>query len=391
MTSPTVAVLASPHPLWREEAILRLREAHPSLVVVRHELETIAVDGCVHRTVTRDITVDTALPVHERCCLSCLLRDDTVRVLAEFGDEPEPAEVLLVLPLAVEPATVAVALADEGHHLDAVVVAVDARPLEDDLTTAAPLGGSGVLPEDPRGHAEVVIRQLRHADVVVHTTADERSAALLEALAPCAAVLDESTPAELWLGTGRHHPEHLREVLQAGVPRPRSSVARAGVSTTRWRRRRPLHPQRLLDVLDDSSLDGVVSGHGHLWVATRPGTVLELEVGADGCDLLAVDAWLAARPYAEADRATPGRRSAAARRWHATYGDRVQELILVALDRDLAEITATLDACLLTDHELAEGEHAWLRWHDPFGPWLGEEATFLGSQESLPHTEQESP
>lgn len=389
MSTPTVSLLASPHPLWRESALLRLQAAHPRLVVVRHELDTIAVDGTVHRTVAHDTTVDTALAVSDGCCLSCLLRDDTLQVLAALAETPATADVLLVLPLAVEPATVALALAEAEHHVDAIIVATDANQLEADILSAAPLAEPGALPDDPRGHAEVVIRQLRHADVVVHTSVDDRSGALLEALAPGAALLDETTPAELWLGTGRHHADRLRESLQAAVPRLRASVSRAGVTTARWRRRRPLHPQRFLDRLDDGSLHGVVSGHGHLWVATRPGTVLELEVGADGCEVLAVDAWLAARPEAGWERVTPGRRRAAQHRWHPDYGDRVQELVLVSLDRDVAEVAALLDACLLTDAELSEGELGWSSWHDPLEPWLGEEATFLGSQDPIHANDQE--
>ena len=37
------------------------------------------------------------------------------------------------------------------------------------------------------------------------------------------------------------------------------------------------------------------------------------------------------------------------------------------LDRE--RISASLDTCLLTDDELAEGEDAWSRYADPFPEW----------------------
>lgn len=373
MTTSTVSVLASPHALWREEALLLLRRANPDLVVVRHELATIHIDGCVHRTVSSRGTVDTALPVDERCCLSCLLRDDTLAVLARLAADPNPADVLLVLPPAVEPANVATALADAGYHLDAIVVAVDASRLEHDLLATEPLATADALPDDPRTHAEVTLRQLRHADVVVPTGVADRSGALLEAIAPCAAIVHPTTPPALWLGTGRHDASGLRDQLRAGATRPRASVAREGVTTARWRRRRPLHPQRLLNALDGGSLHGTVTAHGHLWVATRPGTVVEVEVGADGCELLAVDPWPAAVPDAAASQATARPRTSTDTHRHPDVGDRVQEVIVVTLDRDVAEVVAVLDRCLLTDDEVAQGEPGWRSWPDPFRSWLGDE------------------
>ena len=392
MTTTAVSLLASPHPLWREEVITRLRTAHPDLVVVRHELATIDLDGCVHRTVARPATEDVALAVGERCCLTCLVRDDTLEVVSELASETEPVDVIIVLPIAVEPVPVALALGTlEGITLDTFVVAVDARRLEDDLVDGAPLDAPGVPPDDPRSHAEVLLRQLRHADLVIHTPGDERGSALLEALAPAADLTPATTSAQRWLGRRRHRPGELLDALQAGVPRACSDVDRAGVQAGRWVRRRPLHPGRLLDTLDDGSLLGVVRAHGCVWVATRPGTVLEVELGFDGYELAAIDAWLSATPHVNPTRIPPRRRTVADARWHPYYGDRVQELVIVTLDRDLDEVAQILDTCLLTDQEMAEGEQGWLGWPDPFAAWLGEEAAFLGSAAPGDHHEEEAP
>jgi hypothetical protein len=36
---------------------------------------------------------------------------------------------------------------------------------------------------------------------------------------------------------------------------------------------------------------------------------------------------------------------------------------------DKAAVRAALDACLLTDAELAAGAKAWRKYDDPFGSW----------------------
>ncbi|MEL7337573.1 MAG: GTP-binding protein, partial [Planctomycetota bacterium] len=50
------------------------------------------------------------------------------------------------------------------------------------------------------------------------------------------------------------------------------------------------------------------------------------------------------------------------------YGDRHQELVFIGHEMDQARITQTLDACLLTDDEFAQGPEAWANFEDPFPP-----------------------
>ena len=377
MSLPLVTILASLDPLVRERAVTTAVCADPGLVVVRHELETLDLDGCVHRLVQRGgVTDEAALPVDSDCCLSCLLREDTKSVLADLTDRT----VLLVPPRAVEPASVAVALDDAGSaHVTAIVAAIDASRLESRLESLASVGELEGLGDDPRTVAELLARQLDHADAVLHAGVSDREAALIAALsgdAPQRPVDDRG-----WLSAGRHDHRRFRALLQPGVPRPSVVVDHAGVQHRRWCPRRPLHPQRLVDLLEGDEVEGLVRAHGWLWVATRPATVLELEAAEGGYELAAVDAWLDA--VEDHSPAHPDRLEHALRTWHPYYGDRGQDLALTTLDRDLDDLVARLDACLLTDQELAEGQDAWRGWPDPLTPWLGEEAELLD-----PHPEE---
>jgi hypothetical protein len=53
----------------------------------------------------------------------------------------------------------------------------------------------------------------------------------------------------------------------------------------------------------------------------------------------------------------------------APTGDRAQELAILSHETAPDEITAALNAALLTDAELAEGEERWRELPDPFGDW----------------------
>ena len=56
-------------------------------------------------------------------------------------------------------------------------------------------------------------------------------------------------------------------------------------------------------------------------------------------------------------------------KWHDGVGDARQELVLIGMDMDEAALRARLDACLLTDRELADGPRAWVKLHTPFSDW----------------------
>jgi G3E family GTPase len=371
MTLPTVTLLASVDPLLRERAIVAARRHDPALVVVRHELTTLDLDGLVHRRVEDGAGGDdTTLSIEDGCCLSCLLRDDTAAVLRDLAGR----RVLLVLPPAVEPISVATLLVDEGAAgLASIVAAVDVGRLEGRITEPTPLADIEDLGDDERSVAEVLARHLEHADTVLSDGGDDRALALLAALTGGCHLLPPDDAR--WHDAGTYDHDRTVARLQAGVPGCRGEVARHGVGQRCWHRRRPFHPQRLLDVLESGALEGLVRATGWLWVANRPGTVLQLDAVGGSYELGAVDAWLDA--VDDPSPAHPERRATAERRWHPYYGDRSQDLALTTLDRDLDEVTRLLDGCLLTDAELAEGPDGWRAWHDPLSPWLGDEAELL--------------
>lgn len=56
--------------------------------------------------------------------------------------------------------------------------------------------------------------------------------------------------------------------------------------------------------------------------------------------------------------------------WAEPYGDRRQELVFIGQNVDEARLRAELDACLLSDAELAAGPEAWRRYPDAFPAWF---------------------
>ena len=55
--------------------------------------------------------------------------------------------------------------------------------------------------------------------------------------------------------------------------------------------------------------------------------------------------------------------------WDVELADQRQELAIIGQGLDIPSLTAALDACLLTDEEMAQGEEAWTSYPDPFPEW----------------------
>lgn len=51
------------------------------------------------------------------------------------------------------------------------------------------------------------------------------------------------------------------------------------------------------------------------------------------------------------------------------FDDRCQELVFIRICMDQGVITATMEACMLTDAEMVPGERAWQVFPDPFPQW----------------------
>jgi G3E family GTPase len=136
-----------------------------------------------------------------------------------------------------------------------------------------------------------------------------------------------------------------------------------GIGSFVYRARRPFHPRRLMDLFH-SEWPGVVRSKGFFWLATRMDWVGEMSQAGGMLQHKAVGFWWAVAP--EADRL---RAREAIEDWDADFGDRRQEIAIIGIDMDEAGLRRRLDACLLTDAEMARGVRAWRSLPDPFPKW----------------------
>ena len=284
-------------------------------------------------------------------CGACQLIESLVPLLETLISRGRWQHVVLAAPPAMEARPLASALVAMLPEVvvDTVTCVIDAVLLVQHLSGDELLDERGLalgLP-DRRNVAEVTARQIEYADVCVlanphRSTAPERLHNLLLHLNPRTTVIDadptgvqaghvartglfDFAAAEAWAGD-----------LAAG---DRLQPSGEGVTTVLWRSTRPLHPARLNDALEDI-VDGVVRSRGVMWLASRPTQRVRWESAGFSASLGTLGEWSDTGHLAECT------------------------VLATGVGLDPARLQAILDACLLTETELATLD--WQALEDPF-------------------------
>ena len=324
-------------------------------------------------------------------CICCTLREDLLAEVAALATEGRFDYLLIESTGISEPAPVAdtftFAIGDgmplsDVAELDTMVTVVDAANFLEDLQVGKDLKSidQAATEDDPRTVADLLTEQVEFANVVVLNKTDLVEEDMLatiegfiEQLNPHALKLRASfghvAPSRI-MGTGRFDFEIAKQskgwqltLRDDGA----SEVEEYGVSSFVYRARRPFHPQRFYDRINQD-WNGLLRSKGFFWLATRldkigiwsqAGRIARLDFG--GC-------WWAAVPR-EHWPESGNFESELEGKWHPEVGDCRQELVFIGIGMDEIAIYDSLQECLLTDEEYAEGIEAWRRFEDPFPQW----------------------
>lgn len=289
-------------------------------------------------------------------------------------------------------------------RLDTTVTVVDAAAVHANLSRVERAascrgeqedGGSGSGSGDGSGGdktlADLWVEQIEFADVVVLNKADLLASgdelAALTALVRKLNPGSRTVPASFGrvdlgavVNTGlfsmekaERAPGWLQELRGKHVP----ETEEYGVSSFVYKRTRPFHPGRLHALIRRekespaaSALAGLVRVKGYIWVATRMSHMVFWSLAGTVGHSMSIgphDKWLTATDPAEWPEGLDLDKAAAS--WQPLWGDRRAEVVLIGLGLDRGAAEAALDACLLTEEEMALGPAGWReRLDDPFFP-----------------------
>jgi G3E family GTPase len=385
-----VLVVAGLHDAVRRQAVDELLAAYPGAVVLHHDL-TDAGLGVAHRVIR---TADGPLPGSTATvpltndCPCCALRVDLLpwlRRLARTGRHP-----LAIVDLwgGSEPHAVTEVVAGaevEGEPIGddvsvcAVLTAVDPMLVVEQLSVSDLLRehDQHTSGDDERTRAEALARQIEYAQLLVVPRAphgggdpEERERrlaglAMIQQLHPTARRVALGTGALTRVSGSRFDVPAARDRVNPALALLPQQAENCGVATLVWERRRPLHPARLHEALEQL-VPAAHRSRGRFWLANRPDMMLAWDAAGGSLAMEECGPWMAALRDERWEVYTPERRAAAALDWDPRYGDRIQQLVFTAHELDVEGVTELLDSCLLTDEELGMGESGWKALPDAF-------------------------
>lgn len=377
--------------------VLRNRE-NLRVAVIINDMSEINIDGS---EVQRDVSLNRAeekLVEMSDGCICCTLREDLLEEVSRLANDGRFDYLLIESTGISEPLPVAEtftfrdesgqSLADIAR-LDAMVTVVDGLNFLQDYQAAESLESRGETlgEEDERSITDLLIEQVEFADVILISKVDLISSserlelmAILKRLNSQAEILPMvmgAVPLGKILDTGRFDferaaqaPGWLKELRGEHVP----ETEEYGIASTAYRARRPFHPQRFFDFINQPWTNGkLLRSKGFFWLASKHQDAGSWSQAGGLMRHGFAGRWWCFVPKAQWPQDEESTQ-VIMRSWLAQTGDCRQELVFIGQNIDFARLTADLNGCLLTDEEMAIGVEGWKQMSDPFGDWYGEVA-----------------
>lgn len=372
--------------------ILNNREGRRVAVIV-NDMSEVNIDAALLREGGAELSrTDEKLVEMSNGCICCTLREDLLLEVNRLAQEGRFDNLVIESTGISEPLPVAETFTfadDSGQSLsevallDTMVTVVDGynflRDYESDESIQA--RGESLGEEDERTVVDLLVDQIEFCDVLILNKIDliseadkTRLMAILHSLNPRAKIVNAEfgrVALDNVLNTGlfdfdaaAQAPGWLRELRGEHTP----ETEEYGIHNFVFRARRPFHPDRFLNVIEND-MKGIVRSKGFFWLASRPGYAGSWSQAGGVSRQGLAGMWWANVPQQHwpEDRES---RDYIIQNWAEDTGDARQELVFIGIGMDESQLRLKLNSALLTDEEMQAGSDSWATLHDPFQPWF---------------------
>ncbi|MBD1380246.1 GTP-binding protein [Metabacillus arenae] len=361
-----------------------LQEEHDlKIAVIVNDMSEINIDGSLIKSSFS--RTEEKLVEMQNGCICCTLREDLMLEVEKLVSRGNIDYIIIESSGISEPIPVAQTFTyvdevlgiDLTKHcqLDTMVTVVDGNRFWDDFASGESLFDrqQGIDETDKREIVDLLIDQIEFADIILLNKADLLSTEDLDELYHMLKKLNSEAkviPASFCkvrlneiLNTGRFDFDKasqgagwIKELNEEHTP----ETEEYGISSFVYRRRRPFHPERLMEWLENWPVD-IVRAKGFFWLASRHNMAGLLSQAGTSIMLQAAGEWVAALPSIEKN-AVLKEEPELLEKWDKVYGDRQIELVFIGIEMNQEVIERTLDTCLLSDKEMKEN---WKQFNDP--------------------------
>ncbi|WP_078379296.1 GTP-binding protein [Sutcliffiella halmapala] len=325
-------------------------------------------------------------------CICCTLREDLLKEVDRLVDAGDIDYIVIESSGISEPIPVAQTFTylDEEFgidltkkcRLDAMITVVDGFNFFDDYQSGESLldRKEGTDEHDKREIADLLIDQIEFADILLLNKTDLLEPEHIQELLAffrkinSRAKLIPTTRSKVDLHSILHTnlfdfekasqgAGWIKELNEEHIP----ETEEYGISSFVYRRRKPFHPERLMNWLENWP-DNVIRAKGFFWLATRNNMAGLISQAGASIMIQGAGEWVAT--YNETDRIqTLKEEPDLMKKWDKIYGDRMTELVFIGVELEQQLIEHSLDTCLLTEAEMQED---WNSLSDPIPAFIVE-------------------
>lgn len=326
-------------------------------------------------------------------CICCTLREDLMVEVEKLAKEGRFDYLLIESTGISEPVPVAQTFSfasEDGSidlskfsYIDTMVTVVDCFNFFNDFGTNELLTDRSLtnLEGDNRTIVNLLTDQIEFANVIILNKTDlvnEQTATVLTAaikkLNPAAKIIRSNfskiDPKEI-LNTGLFNFEEAQnsagwlKELEADGHTPETEEY--GISSFVFRDKRPFHPQRFWDYVNQGWHSNIIRSKGLFWIASRKNEALNWSQAGGSLKADKAGVWWCSMPYGERIKYAGfvENQQEIESKWDKRFGDRQNELVIIGQDMDKAAIVAEMQACLCSENEIRDMELG-IRFKDPF-------------------------
>lgn len=313
-------------------------------------------------------------------CICCTLREDLIVEIEKLALENRFDYLLIESTGISDPLPVAQTFSfvdeekgiDLSHfsRLDTLVTVVDAFNFPGQFGSGETVYSSGLHSDeaDQRSLVNLLTDQIEFANIILLNKTDLISPqqvgelrAILQKLNPKAKILDSSfgkiEPTQI-LNTGLYDAEELEgtsawqeELSKEHLP----ETEEYGIRSFVFRDRRPFHPDRFWEYINQNWPASIIRSKGLFYLASRKDQAISWSQAGGSLKADPVGVWWASMPFGQRIRYASylDNQKSIESKWDKQYGDRLNELVLIGQHPEEELIRKELEACLLTEKELA--------------------------------------
>jgi G3E family GTPase len=359
--------------------VLHNREGLKVAVIV-NDMSEVNIDARLVKNEIKLSRTEEKLVEMSNGCICCTLREDLIREVNILARQRTFDYLLIESTGISEPIPVAQTFTfetgDSGNdlaaitQLDTLVTVVDAYNFLKDFGSADTVHDRQMTDdaEDRRSIVGLLTEQVEFANVIILNKTDLVSPtdlvlvkAILTRLNPGARIVHTSfgeVDTRNIFNTGLFDYEKasqdagwIRELNNVHTP----ETEEYGINSFVFRDHRPFHPARFWNYIQHEWPGNILRSKGIFWMASRADDALLWSQAGGSSKAEAYGKWWASVPQAARIKhpVYQENKLALQKKWHTTWGDRLNELVIIGQDLNVAHVTYGLEQCLCDDAEVA--------------------------------------